>query len=491
MTSAPLPLSAAVLADLPAAVAAPTYDRSQVRGAIFHVGVGGFHRAHLATYADELCAAGNLDWGIVGCGVLTFDEKMAGVLDAQDGLYTLIVRSADATESQVIGSIVDYIFAWPDPAAAIARIADPATQIVSLTITEGGYPVDDASGEYQSDSPNAGPSSAFGIVARGLEARRIAGGPPITIISCDNILTNGAVAKAATLGEAARHGDDLLAWIGESVRFPNSMVDRITPATSDSDRDWLRDTHGIADGWPVVTEPFRQWVIEDNFAGERLPLEDIDVIVTDDVEPYEFMKLRLLNAGHSCLAYLSALLGIELVDEAMAHPLIDAYLNEFLHTEAKPVLPHVAGIDIDAYIDTLIERFRNPAIGDQIARLCLDGTAKFPKFLLPTVSAQIAADGPLDFSALALAGWCQYLLGEDQHGNSIDVAGDPALDAAKAAASASVDNPTAFLDLDIVFDDTICNSEAFHAAFAQALERIRSTNVEAAITSILTGDGSG
>lgn len=254
--------------------------RSQVRGSIFHIGVGGFHRAHLATYADELCSSGTFDWGIVGCGALPSDAGMAGALKAQDYLYTLVERSADATHTRVIGSIIDFIHASPDATAAIARIAHPDTQIVSLTITEGGYPVDDVTGKYLPDSSNAGPKSAFGIIAAGLEARRHAaaadGSPrPITILSCDNVLSNGEVAKAATLGEAARFGDDLLAWIATSVSFPNSMVDRITPATTDADREWLRSTMGIDDQRPVVTEPFRQWVVEDHFAGERPPLEQV------------------------------------------------------------------------------------------------------------------------------------------------------------------------------------------------------------------------
>jgi mannitol 2-dehydrogenase len=410
---------------------------------------------------------------------------MADALGSQDGLYTMVIRGGDSTSVQVIGSIIDYVHAHPDAAAVVAQIASPATQIVSLTITEGGYPVDDNTGEYLADSPNAGQGSAFAIIAAGLEARRQNGGAPLTIMSCDNILSNGKVTRAAAMGEAARHGDDLLAWIEASVSFPNSMVDRITPATSDNDRSWLAETHAIEDRWPVVTEPFRQWVIEDNFAGERLPLEEIDVIVTDDVEPYEFMKLRLLNAGHSCMAYLSALLGITTVDKAMAHPSIDEYLARFLHDEAKPVLPDVAGIDIDDYISTLVERFRNPAIGDQIARLCLDGSAKFPKFLLPTVRAQIAAGNNASLSALALAGWCQYLLGVDELGDAIDISADPLLDDAIAHAKASETDPAAFLKFAAVFDDDIASSPAFTAAFTDAVELLRSKGVVAAIASSL------
>ena len=479
--SAASPLSATLLAALDHSVTVPAYDRSALRESIVHIGVGGFHRAHLATYVDELAAAGNTDWGIVGCGVLPGDAAMAEALNPQDLLYTLVTRGADHTDVQIIGSLLRYIHAAPDASEAIDAIANPAAQIVSLTVTEGGYPVDDLTGDYVADSPNAGSASAFGIIAAALEKRRTTNGQPITIMSCDNIMTNGRVARTATLGEAARFGQPLIDFIESSVSFPNSMVDRITPATTDFDRQWLHDTHGIADRWPVVTEPFRQWVVEDNFAGQRLPLEDLDIIVTDDVEPYEFMKLRLLNAGHSCLAYLAALDDIETVDAAMSEPAIARYVRAFLALESKPVLPPVAGIDVDAYNDTLIERFSNPSIGDQISRLCLDGSAKFPKFLMPTVRAQVAAGGSLALSALALAGWCQYLIGTSDHGTAISHAADPLLEQARQHAQAALAEPTAFLDFVAVFDDDVRHSVAFRTAFTDAVERLRSGGIRFAI----------
>lgn len=463
----------------------PKYDRSGLRPAIVHIGVGGFHRAHLATYVDELCASGNTNWSIVGSGVMAGDTAMRDALETQDHLYTLITRGAGDTDVQIIGSIVDYLLAADDVSALVAQIANPTTQIVSLTVTEGGYPVDDQTGEYNPASSNAGETSAFGIIAAALDERRRTHAEPITVMSCDNIMTNGAVTKTATVGEAARFGPALLEWISTSVAFPNSMVDRITPSTADTDCSWLKTEHGLIDRWPVVTEPFRQWVIEDHFAGDRLPLEDLDVIITDDVEPYEFMKLRLLNAGHSCLAYLGALDGIETVDVAMADPSIREYLNAFLHQEAKVVLPEVKGIDIDAYIASLIERFSNPAIGDQISRLCLDGTAKFPKFLMPTVIAQIQANGPLTLSALALAGWCKYLGGIDDHGQSIKLSADPMLDDAVRHAQRSQDDPSAFLELCAVFPPEVRESPRFQLAFADCLASLRTGSMRAAVKSAM------
>jgi len=479
------PITNTSLSELGEAITTPAYERSQLRPSIVHIGVGGFHRAHLATYVNELCAAGRADWAIVGSGVRPDDKAMADALLGQDCMYSLISRDSTTTTVEIIGSIIEYIHASPDTAALVEQIAAPTTQIVSLTITEGGYPVDDVTGAYLPESPNAGAGSAFAILADALELRRTTNGAPLTVMSCDNIMSNGAVTKAATLGEAARVGEDLVEWIAGSVSFPNSMVDRITPATAATDREWLSATHGVDDAWPVVAEPFRQWVIEDDFAGERLPLEELDVIVTDDVEPYEFMKLRLLNSGHSCLAYLAALGGIELVDEAMADSHIRRFVEAILHREAKPVLPAVAGIDVDLYIGSLIDRFSNPAIGDQIARLCLDGTAKFPKFLLPTIRAQIAAGGPVELSALALASWCQYLLGRTDDGDEIAVASDPQLELAVEFATRSMTEPAAFLQMADVLGTELQASERFSSAFATALTSLRSQGMRSTIDDTL------
>lgn len=474
-----LPLTGATLDRL--SISVPAYDRSQLTPSIVHLGVGGFHRAHLATYVHELCAAGRHDWAIVGAGVLESDGAMAEVLRAQDQLYTLITRGNDDTTVEVIGSIVDYIHAVPSPETLVGRIADPATQIVSLTVTEGGYPIDDVTGSFIDDAPQAAPGSAFAILAAGLERRRQRGGSPVTILSCDNITSNGAATRTATVGVADRLDPRLAAWIEGTIAFPNSMVDRITPATTDADRRWLADEHGVVDRWPVVTEPFRQWVVEDEFGGERLPLDELDVIVTRDVEPYELMKLRLLNAGHSCLAYLAALDEIDTVDAALADPGIRRFLVGFLDREARPTLPPVAGIDLGAYTASLIERFSNPNIGDQIARLCLDGSAKFPKFLLPTVRAQLAAGGPVGLSALALAGWCEYLNGTTQHGGVIVHASDPLLPAAIEHADRSRTDPRAFLQFAEVFGVDLPADERFADAFSAALIALRTQGVRSAI----------
>lgn len=462
-------------------VATPRYDRATLERSIVHIGVGGFHRAHLAAYVDELARAGHTAWGIVGSGVTAHDTAMAEALGAQDGLYCLVARDEHEAEARVIGSIVDYVLAYPDLGPLIERIAAPSTQIVSLTVTEGGYPVDDATGVFDPTSPNGGRGSSFAAIVQGLRRRREQGSGPITILSCDNVMGNGAVARTATLGVARSIAPDLVDWIEQHVTFPNSMVDRITPVTTDQDRRWLTGRFGVEDRWPVMTEPFRQWVIEDAFAGGRPPLEELDVIITDDVEPYELFKLRLLNAGHSCLAYLARLLEIERVDEVMADPLFAAFLRAFLDLEAGPVVPRAPGIDLEEYKDSLIRRFSNPAIGDQVERLCLDGSPKFPKFLLPTIRRNLATGGPVELSALALAGWCQYLTGRSERGNSIDPAPDPLLAEAQRHARASLDDPVAFLAFRPVFGDDVPADPRFAAAFGKALESLRIDGVRFAL----------
>ncbi len=484
----PIPLAAANLTLIGGGMSVPRYDRGALRRSIVHIGVGGFHRAHFATYVDEICSAGDASWAIVGAGVLPGDAAIAEALAAQDHLYSLVVRGEQEYSVSVIGSLVGYIHAHPDPTPLIDKIAEPETQIVSMTVTEGGYPVDDAGGAYDPASPVAGTDSAFGILARGLDLRRRRRAGPMTVMSFDNIESNGRVCRTATLGEAARIGGELSSWIEASIAFPNSMVDRITPGTTDADRAWLASELGIVDRWPVVTEPFRLWVLEDRFSGERLPVERLDVVVTDDVQPFEMMKLRLLNAAHSTMAYLAALAGHELVHDAMADPALRGFVEGFLKREARPVLPPVPGYDVDGFQDELIERFANPAISDQIARLCLDGTAKFPKFLLPTVRAQLEVGGPIELSALALAGWCLYLrAGSDEHGSRIEVSPDPALESAMAFAAASVDDPASFLQLEAVFGQDLPENRRFAAAFTGALHRLRTDGVAASIEAALDG----
>jgi len=397
------------------------YDRSRVATGVVHVGVGGFHRAHQAMYHDRLLRAGELEWGICGVGVLDADRRMAEVMRAQRGLYTLVEKPPSGEHRAcVIGALTEYLFAPRDREAVIEKLAAPSTRIVSLTITEGGYGLDDAAVLDDLRSPGA-PRSAFGLLAEALRRRRERGAGPFTVVSCDNIPGNGGVARAALTGYARRLDPRLAAWIEEQIRFPDSMVDRITPATTDADRRMVRERFGFDDAWPVVCEPYVQWVLEDDFAAGRPPYEDAGVQLVADVEPYELMKLRLLNASHQALAYFGRLCGYELVHEAAQDPLFQRFLLGYMEEEAAPTLPPVPGVDLRRYERELIERFANPHVRDTIARLCAESSDRIPKWLLPVIRSRLASGGGAARAAAVVASWARYAEGADEQGAPIDV----------------------------------------------------------------------
>ena len=379
-------LNNSTLAQIP--IAKPSYDRDEIGIGIVHFGVGGFHRAHQAMYIDRLLEKGLAnDWGICGVGVMPADRKMADVLDAQDGLYTLVLENPDGSrDARVIGSIVDYRYAPDDPESVIELLAAPTTRIVSLTITEGGYNVDNV-------WTTTG-SSVFGLVAEALARRRDRGIASPTIVSCDNIEGNGEVARQAFTTYADRVHPGLAEWISANTRFPNSMVDRITPVTTPDVIAVLESEFGVEDQWPVAAEPFTSWVLEDDFSDGRPPLEDVDVLLVDDVTPYELMKLRLLNASHQSLCYFAYLAGYRLVHDAAGDPLFAEFLREYMDSEATPTLKPVPGIDLPDYKRTLIERFANPGVRDTIARLCFGSSDRIPKWLLPVVRENLTTGGP-------------------------------------------------------------------------------------------------
>ncbi len=461
------------------AVPLPTYERDALRRSIVHLGVGGFHRSHLATYVDELCATGNREWAIVGAGILPADHAIADALTTQGGLYSLVERDHAQTQVRVIGSIVDYVLAADRREPLVEQLAAPDTTVASLTITEGGYPVDH---DGQFDPATAAP--VFEVLVEALDRRRRSNTPPLTVISCDNVSNNGATTKAVTVGVAEQRGAALAAWIDTHVAFPNSMVDRITPATTDDDRRWLRETHSIIDRAPVFTEPFRQWVLEDNFAAERPPWEALDILLTSDVEPYETLKLRVLNAAHSSLAYLAALGGYQFVHDAINNSTLRQFIVQLLSTEVRPVLPLTPGIDPAQYSNEVLQRFANPAIGDQIARLCLDGSSKFPKFLLPTLRGQLRRRGPIRCTTLALAGWCRYLATVDRS----ELAYDPRLDELVPLAIDALSEPRAFLSFTPVFGPDLPNTPRFADEFARSLRLLNELPVPSAIASAIGSD---
>jgi mannitol 2-dehydrogenase len=486
------PLNAQTLAYWSDRMPAPTYARELVTPGVVHFGVGGFHRAHQAMYLDRLMNEGEaLDWGICGVGVMAADQKMKEVLDAQDGLYTLVLKHGDGTyEPRVIGSIVAYLFAPDDPEAVIEQLAAPSTRIVSLTVTEGGYNISDITGEFDTANPDvvrdldpgALPRTTFGLVTEALRRRRERGLVPFTVMSCDNLQGNGHLARRAFATFARLRDPGLGDWVEREVSFPNSMVDRITPVTTDADRAEVAERFGIQDQWPVVCEPFTQWVLEDAFTAGRPPYQDAGVQVVDDVEPYELMKLRLLNASHQGLCYFGYLCGYRLVHEAAQDPLFQAFLLGYMDEEATPTLPAVPGVDLAAYKHTLIERFSNPEVRDTIARLCAESSDRIPKWLLPVVRAQLASGGEIRRSAAIVASWARYAEGTDEQGQPIDVV-DRLRDTVMKLASRQDEDPDAFIANRQLFGDLV-DDERFRTAYRSALASLHTRGARATLESL-------
>src|SRR3954452_2520007 len=483
------PLNEKTLASLDASGATPTHDPGRGGGGGGHIGGGGVHRSHEAMYIDRLLERGEAEeWGICGVGVLPSDRRMAEVMGAQDRLYTLVVKHADGTlEARVVGSIVEYLLAPDDPEAVVEKMAAESTRIVSLTVTEGGYNFSPVTGEFDAADPavvadlqpGAAPRTTFGLITEALVRRRQRGLPPFTVVSCDNIQGNGDVARRSFTAFARLRDQELGEWVDREVPFPNSMVDRITPATTDDDREEVRQRFGVDDGWPVVCEPFTQWVLEDEFSLGRPPLEDAGVQVVEEGEPYELMKLRLLNAGHRALAYLGSLAGYRLVHEAAQDPLFQRFLLGYMEEEATPTLRPVPGIDLAEYRQSLIERFSNPAIRDTLARLAFDGSERITKWLLPVVRENLAAGGEVRRSAAIVAGWARYCEGVDEEGRPIEVV-DRRRDELTARALRQREDPLAFLaDRELLGD--LVEDERFTSHYRAALDSLHERGARATL----------
>jgi mannitol 2-dehydrogenase len=474
-------------------VPTPGYDRGRVTTGVVHVGVGGFHRAHQAMYHDRLMNDGEaLDWGICGVGVMPGDRRMKEALEAQDCLYTLVVKHPDGTyEPRVVGSVTEYLLAPDDPEAVIEKMAAEATRIVSLTVTEGGYSVDHATGELDAADPGlladlqpgATPRTAFGLIVEALSRRRERGLTPFTIMSCDNLQGNGDLSRRVFTAFARLRDADLGDWVEREVRFPNSMVDRITPATTDADRAELRERFGIDDRWPVVCEPYVQWVLEDSFSLGRPPYERAGVQVVDDVEPYELMKLRLLNASHQALCYFAYLCGYRLVHEAAQDRLFRSWLLGYMTEEGAPTLAPVPGVDLDRYEHTLIERFSNPEVRDTVARLCAESSDRIPKWLLPVVRRQLETGGEIKRSAAVVASWARYAEGVDEQGEPIEVV-DRLGDSLTRIARRQREDPDAFIANRELFGDLV-EHPRFVAAYRDALRSLHERGARATLEALV------
>jgi len=478
-------LSIAALEELPADVHVPDYLRAgseQPRVGIVHFGVGNFHRAHQAMYLDSLMRAGLAhDWAICGVGLLERDTRMRDALDEQDGLYTLTLRHADGGDDiAVIGSIRRYLYAPEQAQDVLEQLADPAVRIVSLTITEGGYVEDAANGRRAGDDPLVlaetadqlrEPRTAFGWIVAGLRERRRRGIAPFTVLCCDNIQGNGDVARRSVVAVARLVDAELADWIATEVAFPSTMVDRITPVTTPADAERIRRRVGVDDAWPVASEPFVQWVVEDHFPAGRPPLEQVGVTLVDDVQAYEAIKLRLLNAGHQAVAYIGRLAGYELVDEAITDARIAAWVRRYMEREGVPTLVVPEGFDVRAYIDQLFERFGNPNIADTLARLGTDASNRIPKFVVPTLRDRIAAGAAAETGAQLIASWWAFTRRAAEGEFTLD---DEASEQLMRAASGE---PLDFLALPTL--SGLADSAGFVAAYLDAAERLLTGGADA------------
>ncbi|KAF3765535.1 NAD(P)-binding protein [Cryphonectria parasitica EP155] len=465
--------------------AVPGYDRKNLKEGIVHIGVGGFHRAHLAAYVDGLMNKGGArDWAICGVGLQPFDAAMRDALVPQDCLYTLIERAAKGSSASVLGSITSFLYAPDDPTAVINKMADRDTRIVSMTITESGYYYNENTHQLLVEHPDIAedlkgdltrPKTTFGYLYASLAQRYESGLLPFTVLSCDNMQKNGTI-TGNMLKTFARHRSPKVAeWIGEHGAFPNSMVDRITPRTLDNDKASLAETFGIQDSWPVVTEPFNQWVVEDHFAQGRPHFEDVGVQVVkdvEDVERFECHKLRLLNASHTAMSYMAFLGGFQYVHEVIEHPLFSKFIYNMMHQEVRPLLPEIPGVDLDAYCDKLIERFSNPTIMDQITRLTLNGSGKLPQFIMPSIAEQIMnKTHNLKRLSLVVASWFRYLHGVDEHGKPYAI-DDPRADELKAKALEGGDRVYPLMAVRDLFGDDLREDKIFMDELQNALESL-------------------
>jgi len=473
---------------LPSGIQRFSYDRTGHERVIVHIGVGGFHRAHQAFYLDELLCAGLAGWTICGMGIKCKDEKMYGVLKKQDYLYTLIVKHSDGSVCpRVIGSIVNYVFVPQDPAAAIGKLADPRTGIVSLTITEGGYNFDQ-NGDFIFDNPDVqwdiehpdSPKTVFGLLTAALRRRKERNIPAFTVLSCDNILRNGDVTRKMLLSFTDVLDKELSQWIVDNVSFPNSMVDRITPVTTQSDIVLLREKFGMEDAWPVTCEPFTQWTLEDDFCDGRPAWEQAGVQYVRDIEPYEKAKIRLLNAGHSLLGFFGSLAGHRTIDEAVGEAVMQNTLRAFMDHEVTPVLEKVEGIDLTGYKESLIDRFSNPYIRDQLERICSDSSAKLPKFLIPTIHEQLNRNGQITCGVTVLAAWCHTL--ELYARGLYDYPIQDAMleELARAAVRTAEDGTPEFLEIAVIFGE-LSKQPRFTDEFFKRLNDIRTLGIRAVL----------
>jgi fructuronate reductase len=467
-----------------------SYDRAAVTPGIVHLGIGAFHRAHMAVYVDDILAQ-NPDWGIVGASLRRPDTKAA--LAPQDFLYTVAIRDAAGTQCRVIGSILDVLDANTQRQQLLDIMAHSSIRIVSLTVTEKGYCHDPATGELDTDHPDiqhdldhpAEPVSAPGIIVQAIEMRRKSGTAPFAVMSCDNLPANGATTRRIVTRFAELYDPQLAEYIAEHVAFPGTMVDRIVPATTDADREMVKEITGVDDAWPIMTEPFTQWVIEDHFPQGRPPFQTVGAQMVSDVEPFERMKLRMLNGSHSSIAYLGYLAGYQYVSEAIADPAIQQLIHGLMTEEVMPTLPMLRA-DLESYRDQLLQRFANPALKHRTWQIAMDGTQKLPQRLLDTIRDRLANGEGIQRLALGVAAWMRYVTGIDEKGEPIDVKDPLAARLREIADAAGKDAEKlagGLLEVSEVFGADLPANAAFRTA---VIEHLRGLLAEGALATAST-----
>ena len=491
VAAAGIRLSNETIARLPKDVSVPGYDRHKISAGIVHIGVGNFHRAHEAFYVDRcLHLSGQEGWGIVGVGLGAAEQKIkkANAFKSQDTLYTLTEYAPDGgVEARVIGALIDYLYAPLQIQEVLSRLAHRDTRIVSLTITEGGYNIDEATGEFIVADPSIQrdlaaphqPCTAFGYIVEALARRRAAGLGGFTVLSCDNLRSNGAIAKKAIMSFAMARDKDLATWIESTVSFPNSMVDRIVPTVGAEEKQRANAFTGIEDAIPVIAESFTQWVVEDNFVAGRPAFDKVGVELRDDVEHFEAVKGRLLNASHMMLSYPALMCGFRLVDEALRNPVITAYLDAFMERDVIPLVEGPDGISLEAYKRKALERFANPAIGDQLLRIAQNGIAKLPIFLSKTLKQLLSRNAGFERVAFCLGCFERYLGGRGFNGATFLV-DEPHLTNHDRSLLESND-PLAVLKLSAFEVLDLSSNEGFREVFLAARNRLNDEGPMAAL----------
>lgn len=440
----------------------PGYARKEIKAGIVHIGAGNFHRSHQAYYTNQVLSKRLDNWGICGVGLMKEDLERYKIFSQQDGLYTLISKESKGSfQAMIIGSIIEYLYGPMNPMAVIQKMSDPCIKIISLTITEGGYNFDSNTGEFIFSDPliqwdmthPENPKTVFGFLTQALKSRMLSDISGLTILSCDNIQQNGDVCKKMLLSYITEAEPGIANWVLENCSFPNSMVDRITPISDISDIEYLKTRYQIEDQWPVVAEPFIQWVIEDNFIAGRPKWEEVGAQFVNDVAPYERMKIRLLNAGHTLLGLLGTLLGYKTVDETISDPACKTILRKFMDVEVTPNLGLIEGIDLEEYKDSLIQRFSNPEISDQLTRICSESSTKIPKFVIPTIQDQLKRGGSIQYGALIIACWYRYIELSESSSYNIEIQDIMYKELKQIIISSDKKDPTVFLEIKPVFGD--------------------------------------